>query len=849
MPRNFPFAIVLFTHTLIGLLAPSSLFAQYFTNQTEYYGIAEQQPPSSLGVGITVYDYDHDGWDDFFVIKVGTGLIYYHNVAGTFVRHVLHATNQHIQAVVCGDYDNDGDTDLFITGRIGPNRLLRNDGGLVVTNVTVAAGVIVPGAIALCAGASFGDYDSDGWLDLYVCRYSAGNNHLFRNNGNGTFTDVAVAVGVNYGSAASFLPVFIDLDFDGDQDISLIVDRDPIDALYINDGNNQFTDIAPTCGFDYDICSMSNSWEDYDHDGDYDVYITNEQITGNYFFQNDGSLNFTNIAAEQDVQVFSSCWGAVWIDADNDTWSDLYVCKDFDTAFPLNRFFINANGQMEEVTTFADNHVPLNSISAAKGDFNNDGFYDLVVGENTNGFIQLYESNGSANNWVKVTMEGTVSNRDGFGAWLEYWHSGQRFIKAIVAGENYFSQNSQHVILPLGTAAQIDSLRVHWPSGVIDHYPTIPAGVRLPCREGEVVRVFLPELPPLCPADTLALNPGDYFSIQWNTSATDSILSVIEAGEYSAYVLDSLNQLYFTDTLTVIDALVPAYSLNTIAPTCADSSNGSIELTTDFPFDSLQWSTSSTQAILSGLAAGVYSFAGQTADGCVAIDSATLVAPDSIQVEIGLFDPLCFAFADGAVEITTAAGGTLPYLYVWSNESGELGTGYLLENLSAGNYTVLLTDAQGCGHSANAVLTAPAALAVSVSALGDAWEAQVSGGTPPYTVSWPDGSDALTAGPFELGEYVLSVLDANGCETSVLFEVLTGVAEWESSSHCLVIRHRRPVWLCDSSPASFSVVDEAGRVIFRGNGFSHFPELPAGGYVLILDFINQSQTAFRILIP
>jgi hypothetical protein len=826
--------------------------AQYFTNVTEQIGLQENTPQSSLGSGITVVDFDKDGWDDFFIVRAYTGVSFFHNQQGSgFELHVIYSTSDELNALVCGDYDRDGDSDVFLTARVGQNRLFRNDGWLQFTDVTTQAGVVVAGTLALCGGASWGDYNSDGWPDLYVCRYSAGDNYLFHNNGDGTFANVAQLTGTAYGHAASFQAVFLDIDFDLDQDINLIVDRIPRDALYINDGNEVFTDLGPLCGYPLNLCSMNNAVEDYDHDGDWDIYVTNEEAGGNFLFENDGALNFTNVAPEKGVQTFAACWAGVWIDAENDTWSDLYVCTENGSPTVINKFYTQVGGDFTEVENFADNHVPQISYSAAKGDFNRDGYADLIVGNNSNSPVQMYYNNGGANHSITLTLQGTVSNLDGYGAWIEYWIGNERIIRLLSGGgEVYFSQDSQRLILGAGQADVIDSLNVHWPSGIIDHFEHIPADYWFHAIEGgaEPAEWNYPAIAHLCEGESITIASSIYTTILWDHGPQTAMLVIDSTGVYCGWGVKDDGLIERIPSIEVFVEPLATIAIDVLPPDCFGGQDGIVNVTVSGVQAEVFWFDGLQGLFRDDLAAGVYPFEVLTQTACSYYNEAVVPQPDSLHLEITHADPACYGESSGIVDCSSSSGGNAPYVFsLWNEEETvflQSETG-VFEALPAGNYFTQMEDSNGCLAASAIVVDEPEPLSVSTISDDLAVAVQVTGGTPPYSISWFDGSTGIAIMLPDPGVYSVSAMDSRGCEGSVNFEIAVGVEEM--AVHCLAQSFIH-FMSCPGQLKRWELVELTGRLVARGSD-SERPVLSSGAYLCRITLNSGYTGTIKLIVP
>ncbi|MBT5148246.1 MAG: CRTAC1 family protein [Flavobacteriales bacterium] len=438
-----------------------------------------------LGTGVSYADFNNDDIDDLtfghhagqlrffqgFIDETGAG----------FQEVTLNISNSQSEAkaVLWADIDNDGDQDFLVTNRIAPNKLWRNDGGMQFTDISEFSEISQDNTKSY--GASFGDFNNDGFIDLYICNYHTNvdffTNELYQNNGNGTFTNVTVIAGVGNGLAQSLQSTFIDINQDGHLDLHVINDRvDCPNVFYKNNGDGTFTDMAMIWGVNLTILAMSSSFGDYDRDGDMDLYVSNGS-NGNSLLRNDLKTIdlFVEVSAQENVEVGQICWGASWFDHNNDTWPDLYVASGTsaytevpdvfdDYGYQPNQFFVN---QGTPPMINASSSTPLNdqfSFAVATGDYNNDGFPD-IVSHQIGAHAIVLAGTPNDNHYLKIRPQGVTVNRDAIGAIIEVFHSGGVEMNVVFCGDKYLAQNSRHLHFGLGTSAQIDSVVVQWPGG------------------------------------------------------------------------------------------------------------------------------------------------------------------------------------------------------------------------------------------------------------------------------------------------------------------------------------------------------------------------------------------------
>ena len=505
----------------------------------------------TTGCGCAFIDYDNDGWRDIFLVN-GTRFepkgpagdapvsrLYKNNRDGTFTDVTVKAGVARTgwgQGVCAGDYDNDGNDDLFVT-YWGECALWHNNGNGTFTDCAKKAGVTTNpgnGQWRWNTGCAFVDYDKDGHLDLMVANYidfdpktaplpesgpclykgilvpcgppglQGAKNILFHNNGDHTFSDVSEKAGILKSPGTYGLGVLVcDFDNDGWPDIYVANDSTS-STLYRNNHDGTFTDVAIEAGVAYSPdgkpqAGMGVSAGDYDCDGNFDVVKTNFAGDTSSLYHNQGSLVFEDETFQAGLGKNTRFlgWGVSFIDFDNDGWTDIFVTNghvyaqvgdtDIESGYRERKVLYKnlRNGKFADVTLEAGPGIleKVPGRGCAIGDFNNDGTLDVLV--NCIGDVpQLLRCESTTkNNWIRIKTVGVKSNRSGIGARIYCATPGHRQMDEVRSGSSYISQSDLRVHFGLGSADQA-AIEVHWPSGVVDKFAAVKANQVLVVTEG-----------------------------------------------------------------------------------------------------------------------------------------------------------------------------------------------------------------------------------------------------------------------------------------------------------------------------------------------------------------------------
>ena len=467
-----------------------------FENRANELGIDFTCGTTYVGNGVSFFDFDNDGWDDLsFTTEDGEFPEFYKNFNGQFlsINLNLDGVNYQTKQINWVDFDNDGDNDLFITSNTDGNRLFENTGNLIFEDITMSAGFSALNIMTY--GASWGDYNNDGFLDVFITNRDStaffnNPNYLYKNNGDGTFTDVSEIAGIDRLKHLSFCSAWIDINNDGFQDIYISNDKkeQPFhrNQMYKNNGDGTFTEIGESSGTNILIDAMTVTVGDYNSDGWFDIYVTN--LGASVFLKNNGDETFTDIAATTNTEFNSNGWGAIFLDGDNDADIDLYVSGAL-VGYPgyaSAAFYENlGTGTFQIPTNAGFENDEGYSHSNAIGDINNDGLADFVVTNTNDQNVFLWENkNADNNNWLKVNLEGTLSNKNGIGSVIELSSNGQVQYRYTHRGEGYLSQNSSSEFFGLGVNTTIDYIKIKWLSGTEDILFNIPINEAINIVEG-----------------------------------------------------------------------------------------------------------------------------------------------------------------------------------------------------------------------------------------------------------------------------------------------------------------------------------------------------------------------------
>jgi len=454
-----------------------------FVNRASEYDITHNFNGFGFGSGVSLVDINGDGRDD---LSLGTGLgasiaVYLQTDTGLTLSQEISLSyiTQAIRGLNWVDYDNDGDKDLFISHWDflygGGVALYNQDASGQFNDVTWASGI--QSVSNPYYGSTWADCDNDGYLDLYICNYligENGQNAFYHNNGDCTFSNLTASLGLEDTQGFSFNSVFFDSDLDGDLDLYTSNDRLSENRFYLNIDGQEFEDVSLPYGMNGVMNSMGAELGDYDNDHDLDLYVTNtvgmfQGHQGNAIFRNQDSI-FAWLQGHPTEDIVGTFWGCNFIDFDYDRDLDLFTVNSNrdPQGFSAYMYLNNGCGSFSAYPGTEFQSHEGHHFASAQGDLNSDGFLDLVVADGYLGTSQIWIGPATTNHWIKVLLEGSISNRDGIGSLIEVWVSGVKRIDQTTCTSSHLAQDSFNYPFGLGMATQADSVIIHWPSGVIN---------------------------------------------------------------------------------------------------------------------------------------------------------------------------------------------------------------------------------------------------------------------------------------------------------------------------------------------------------------------------------------------
>jgi hypothetical protein len=543
----------------LATLLPSTpmIFREVATSESKITWVHEnghsdkRYLPETIGPGVAIFDYDNDGWMDILLVNSGDSVffhpktalrsvLYRNNRDGTFTDVTEKAglrANLFGMGVAIGDYNSDGFEDIFLTG-YGKAMLYRSKGDGSFEEVK-GSGIDPPG---WSTSAVWFDHNNDGKLDLFVCQFvdysslrscGIGNSyggkvegipdadtfyciprvfppmpsHLYRNDGNGHFTDISKETGILDSLGKGFGVVATDINNDGYLDLFQANDT-VANFLFVNREGKKFEEIGLAAGVGYSEDGLTRSGmgvdaADFDGDGWQDLCVANVDQETFSFYRNNGDETFTDLSNSHgiaDPTRLLSGWGVRFFDYDSDGAVDLILANGHPDDLverrmrgvtykePLLLFHNEGNGKMANVSktageTFQEKHA---ARGLAVGDLNNDGYSDVIVGINGGAPLVLYSTSSIKNNWLGLKLVGARANLSVTGALIKWSANGQVHARLKTAGGSFLSSHDPREILGLGTAGKVDWLEIRWPkpSTRVERFTDLPLNKYLTVVEG-----------------------------------------------------------------------------------------------------------------------------------------------------------------------------------------------------------------------------------------------------------------------------------------------------------------------------------------------------------------------------
>lgn len=573
--------------------------------------VLEEESKSLFALGFA--DIDGDFKDDIIQLKNGTSFNLYRqngSIEKSELSQISNALSSQGWTINCGDLDKDGLQEIMVSGNFSDTRIYKNING------EYGLFQVLPSE-TFAQGSNFVDINNDGWIDLFICN-DVGDNRVYLNDQAGMLvSDNSIDWGTmpvsdnsgNYGSE------WIDFDDDGDMDLYIAKCRagvedpeDPrrINRLMENDGTGLFTDNAEAYNMHVEWQSWTGSFGDVDNDGDLDCYIINHNFPDQLLRNVNGSF----IRDQMFTEEFLTANGiqSIMRDLDNDTDLDVLITGPKDYVLWNDG---TGNYELEE-----EPFGPIDWFSAAVGDYNSDGFYDVLLSEAKGLSIlgdlpdRLLLATANDNNYIKISLAGCESNIDGIGSRVYAYGNWGVQRRDVRAGESYSIFNSRNLTFGLADFTEVDSIVVHWPSGIKDVYANPDINTQHIINEGScalpVLEVLVDGSLDFCPGDTVQLFLNTSLPIEWNNGSTDNPLVVTGEGAYYATVNSGASCCKSISTQVFVDSdpelKVPDIKTDLPTTICPETS---IRLSIDF-YDSILWSTGEEGQSIEVSEAGTY---------------------------------------------------------------------------------------------------------------------------------------------------------------------------------------------------------------------------------------------------
>lgn len=516
---------------VLTYLSSSYLLGQVtFTNKGNLLGDAQGYIYEDC-----VVDMNGDYLDDIVRVEEYRMTIDYQQTDGTFLKDVKNMNFQNLPdwSLCAGDIDNNGYNDLLFGGGERVSFLYANEDGTSYSE-------ILHHEFIFSQRSTFADIDNDGHLDAFVC-HDIDQSHPYRNDGEGNLVlDQSLIITTDM--PGNYAAIWVDYDNDWDTDLyitkcrqgALVGDPTRVNQMYRNNGDGTFTEVAAAIGLADTAQSWATVFEDFDNDGDFDAFIINHDLA-NRFYTNNGDGTFTEMIESTGIAPDDlGAWECAAGDFNNDGFVD--ILSEMGSALYIN------NGDM----TFTGQSLPFKD--GGIGDLNNDGFLDVMKENN------LWINDGNDNNWVKINTIGIFSNKNGIGARVEIHGAWGQQMREVRAGQSFSPMSSLCTHFGIGEATAIDSIVVKWPSGVKSTLLNPAINETYNMLEVEClleVTVLETTVTDICQGETATISGPSGFSYQWSNGETTSSIEVSEAGIYSAILTQEDGCISISSNVTI----------------------------------------------------------------------------------------------------------------------------------------------------------------------------------------------------------------------------------------------------------------------------------------------------------
>lgn len=763
--------------------------------------------------GVSFKDFDNDGWDDLTLCTgIGQPIRFFKNRFGQFEEIFMIQTNlgAHYYSVWI-DYDNDNDLDFFSLSDLSGAQLFENNGAFVFTDITANSGFDSLSGSPL-RGATFGDFNNDGLVDVYICSYSliSGNNMFFQTPNN-TFENVTVLSGTADSLRYSFMGIVLDYNNDGWMDFYVANDGNTSkNSMYKNNGDSTFSDVSVQTGTDLLLDAMGMSLGDYDGDLDLDIHIT-DKLDSKVLRLNSNST-YSEVGTQVGLDHPSGFgWGTNFFDADLDGDEDLYISTNYVSLSSAPSVLCVNNGQGMFTETFIGSDSGF-SFTNVLGDYNNDRLLDIAVLNSDGQQSNIWQNtlvNPESRFSFKLEGCGNI-HKDAAGAIIKVFDGGDSRVFPYHISESYVGQNSDKKVTPILNGVNLDSMIVEWSNGNSSVLYNIQPNQTLVISECEAAKPLPVILVPnyatqglvSCSGDSILLElDGNYDSVIWSTGETTNSINVTAAGEYDVTVTNQFGVSASSVSVEVLSYETPQYTIITETPDCFNDGWVQIEPIDSNTTYSYQWSNGSTSNFVSNLNVGSYEVT-ISADGeCEQVETITINQPQNstpLGISATSTDLTCFEDNSGSIEVSVS-GGTPPYVYSWTNQC----TTSLNDSIESGSYGITITDDISCEADTSISLNQPDQILAYIDVTPDTnsiglgmISLTVIGGTPPYAISWNDSLSQIGTMASNLinGSYQASISDLNNCSRTLEITVpnieITGINEFKSSDGSITCFHQ-----------------------------------------------------------